>query len=362
MFIPSESCSHTSSLTSCCPVWHRRMTRTRAKLKSTGWSTLARTTWLNRLITSSSPATLPGSTTTGKSWGLGLDVGTLMVTYIIPTWFPLVNCFIFCPFFSASMRLREEPSPSSSTERTSPKLQRCKFIHMYTITRHDFSKWYLSCCADLFVVLLDPLTDTWPIVTSWSTRTGWTLRSISPPPPAAGTWPEMCAPSWGELSPVSVCSPQNEMCHQYRRFLKRRNWNQPLLFVSRVHAFLEQWGLVNYQVDSDSRPLPMGPPPTPHFTVLADTPSGLIPLNHRPPPIPPQQPMPNFIDKGKEKSIDLQNFGLRTDLYKKSAKVSTRLLVHPEYVFIEELQTLSFHLYGRQTFCWNIFLIPLITL
>lgn len=59
----------------------------------------------------------------------------------------------------------------------------------------------------------------------------------------------------------------------------------------RVHAFLEQWGLVNYQVDADSRPLPMGPPPTPHFTVLADTPSGLIPLNHRPPPV---RPMVRF--------------------------------------------------------------------
>ncbi|TNN56661.1 SWI/SNF complex subunit SMARCC1 [Liparis tanakae] len=33
--------------------------------------------------------------------------------------------------------------------------------------------------------------------------------------------------------------------------------------------------------------------------------------------IPPQQPMPNFADKGKDKSIDLQNFGLRTDLYNK---------------------------------------------
>lgn len=60
-----------------------------------------------------------------------------------------------------------------------------------------------------------------------------------------------------------------------------------MICVSRVHAFLEQWGLVNYQVDADSRPLPMGPPPTPHFTVLADTPSGLMPLNHRPPPVRP---------------------------------------------------------------------------
>lgn len=54
---------------------------------------------------------------------------------------------------------------------------------------------------------------------------------------------------------------------------------------TRVHAFLEQWGLVNYQVDAESRPLPMGPPPTPHFNVLADTPSGLTPMHHRPPQV-----------------------------------------------------------------------------
>uniref|UniRef100_A0A3Q3GTD7 SWI/SNF related BAF chromatin remodeling complex subunit C2 n=1 Tax=Labrus bergylta TaxID=56723 RepID=A0A3Q3GTD7_9LABR len=97
----------------------------------------------------------------------------------------------------------------------------------------------------------------------------------------------------------------------------RRNLTGDVCAIMRVHAFLEQWGLVNYQVDHESRPLPMGPPPTPHFTVLADTPSGLMPLNHRPPPIPPQQQMANFIDKGKDKSIDLQNFGLRADLYSK---------------------------------------------
>lgn len=39
--------------------------------------------------------------------------------------------------------------------------------------------------------------------------------------------------------------------------------------------------------------------------------------------IPPPQPMPNFADKSKEKSIDLQNFSLRTDLYKKIPKVFT---------------------------------------
>ncbi|XP_061737735.1 SWI/SNF complex subunit SMARCC1 isoform X3 [Nerophis ophidion] len=99
----------------------------------------------------------------------------------------------------------------------------------------------------------------------------------------------------------------------------RRNLTGDVCAIMRVHAFLEQWGLVNYQVDADSRPLPMGPPPTPHFTVLADTPSGLMPLNHRTAPIPPPQQMANFLDKSKDK-IDLQNFGLRTDQYKKSSK------------------------------------------
>lgn len=58
-----------------------------------------------------------------------------------------------------------------------------------------------------------------------------------------------------------------------------------LIFSHRVHAFLEQWGLINYQVDAESRPTPMGPPPTSHFHVLADTPSGLVPLQPKPPQV-----------------------------------------------------------------------------
>uniref|UniRef100_A0A8C2ARZ4 SWI/SNF related, matrix associated, actin dependent regulator of chromatin, subfamily c, member 1a n=1 Tax=Cyprinus carpio TaxID=7962 RepID=A0A8C2ARZ4_CYPCA len=97
----------------------------------------------------------------------------------------------------------------------------------------------------------------------------------------------------------------------------RRNLTGDVCAVMRAHAFLEQWGLVNYQVDSETRPLPMGPPPTPHFNVLADTPSGLVPLHHRPPQVPPAQQMLNFPEKGKDKPTDLQNFGLRTDIYSK---------------------------------------------
>lgn len=45
-----------------------------------------------------------------------------------------------------------------------------------------------------------------------------------------------------------------------------------------MHAFLEQWGLINYQVDAENRPTAIGPPSTSHFMVLADTPSGLQPM------------------------------------------------------------------------------------
>ncbi|XP_038144566.1 SWI/SNF complex subunit SMARCC1b [Cyprinodon tularosa] len=95
----------------------------------------------------------------------------------------------------------------------------------------------------------------------------------------------------------------------------RRNLTGDVCALIRVHAFLEQWGLINYQVDAESRPLPMGPPPTPHFNVLADTPSGLAPLQHKPLQVSASQHMLNFPEKNREKPSDCQNFGLRTDIY-----------------------------------------------
>lgn len=58
----------------------------------------------------------------------------------------------------------------------------------------------------------------------------------------------------------------------------RRNLAGDVCTIMRVHAFLEQWGLINYQVDADSRPAPMGPPSTSHFHVLVDSPAGVQPL------------------------------------------------------------------------------------
>ncbi|KAI4827448.1 hypothetical protein KUCAC02_030840 [Chaenocephalus aceratus] len=97
----------------------------------------------------------------------------------------------------------------------------------------------------------------------------------------------------------------------------RRNLAGDVCAIMRVHAFLEQWGLINYQVDSESRPTPMGPPPTSHFHVLADTPSSLVPLQPKTSQTPATQQIISFPDKVKEKPADLQNFGLRTDMYSK---------------------------------------------
>ncbi|XP_061885440.1 SWI/SNF complex subunit SMARCC1-like isoform X2 [Entelurus aequoreus] len=95
----------------------------------------------------------------------------------------------------------------------------------------------------------------------------------------------------------------------------RRSLTGDVCSMTRVHSFLEQWGLINYQVDAESRPLPMGPPPTPHFNVLADTPTGLAPLQHRPLQVSASQHMLSFPEKSREKPSDCQNFGLRMDVY-----------------------------------------------
>ena len=59
----------------------------------------------------------------------------------------------------------------------------------------------------------------------------------------------------------------------------RRNLAGDVCSIMRVHAFLEQWGLINYQVLADIKPHPLGPPATAHFHILADTPAGLQPVN-----------------------------------------------------------------------------------
>ncbi|KAH8915362.1 SWIRM-domain-containing protein [Atractiella rhizophila] len=57
----------------------------------------------------------------------------------------------------------------------------------------------------------------------------------------------------------------------------RRNLCGDVCAIMRVHAFLEQWGLINYQIDPSTRPSTLVPPFTGHFRVLIDTPRGLAP-------------------------------------------------------------------------------------
>lgn len=91
----------------------------------------------------------------------------------------------------------------------------------------------------------------------------------------------------------------------------RRNLAGDVCAIMRVHAFLEQWGLINYQIDADARPTPMGPPPTSHFHVLSDTPSGLQPINP-PKTIQPSAAKALFdMDKvKKEKEGEVANVGV----------------------------------------------------
>lgn len=101
----------------------------------------------------------------------------------------------------------------------------------------------------------------------------------------------------------------------------RRNLAGDVCAIMRVHAFLEQWGLINYQVDADCRPSPMGPPPTSHFHILSDTPSGLQAVN------PPKTSQPSAaktlldLDRGldvrREGYEQLSGFGLKLDQYVK---------------------------------------------
>ncbi|XP_019760528.1 SWI/SNF complex subunit SMARCC2 isoform X2 [Dendroctonus ponderosae] len=100
----------------------------------------------------------------------------------------------------------------------------------------------------------------------------------------------------------------------------RRNLAGDVCAIMRVHAFLEQWGLINYQVDSDSRPSAVGPPPTSHFHVLSDTPSGLQPGNATKTPQPSAAKTLLDLDKPQELKRDgepLASFGLKLDQYSK---------------------------------------------
>ncbi|OMJ26820.1 Chromatin structure-remodeling complex protein RSC8 [Smittium culicis] len=87
-------------------------------------------------------------------------------------------------------------------------------------------------------------------------------------------------------TPVVYTEYRNFMINAYRlcphEYLTvtacRRNLAGDVCSIMRVHAFLEQWGLINYQVDPETKPSLIAPPFTGHFKVTADTPRGLAPF------------------------------------------------------------------------------------
>ncbi|GMG21661.1 unnamed protein product [Ambrosiozyma monospora] len=90
------------------------------------------------------------------------------------------------------------------------------------------------------------------------------------------------------------------MYTKYRNFMinsYRLNPNEYLSFTAvrrnlvgdagallRVHKFLDKWGLINYQVNPETRPTPIEPPFTGEFAVDLDTPRGMFPFETYKPP------------------------------------------------------------------------------
>ncbi|GME80201.1 unnamed protein product [Ambrosiozyma monospora] len=90
------------------------------------------------------------------------------------------------------------------------------------------------------------------------------------------------------------------MYTKYRNFMinsYRLNPNEYLSFTAvrrnlvgdagallRVHKFLDKWGLINYQVNPETRPTPIEPPFTGDFAVDLDTPRGMFPFETYKPP------------------------------------------------------------------------------
>ncbi|CCH60966.1 hypothetical protein TBLA_0D04700 [Henningerozyma blattae CBS 6284] len=58
----------------------------------------------------------------------------------------------------------------------------------------------------------------------------------------------------------------------------RRNVAMDVASIVKIHAFLEKWGLINYQIDPRSKPSLIGPSFTGHFQLTLDTPQGLKPF------------------------------------------------------------------------------------
>ncbi|KDR79983.1 hypothetical protein GALMADRAFT_222909 [Galerina marginata CBS 339.88] len=103
----------------------------------------------------------------------------------------------------------------------------------------------------------------------------------------------------------------------------RRNLAGDVCAIMRVHAFLEQWGLINYQIDPEQRPAALAPPFTGHFRVVLDTPRGLQSMHPGRRPNPATGAVPGMNgSKIPTASATPASLELRNSIYQTSAKSS----------------------------------------
>ncbi|WWC63236.1 uncharacterized protein I303_105836 [Kwoniella dejecticola CBS 10117] len=155
---------------------------------------------------------------------------------------------------------REAPTPAPEVERPTPQ------------QLHDLATTYLAAQTHPLVI---------PSYSSW-----FSLSTIHPI--ERRSLPEFFSSRNRSKTPAIYKDYRDFMINTYRlnpgEYLTvtacRRNLAGDVGAIMRVHAFLEQWGLINYQVDPETRPAALGPPFTGHFRVTLDTPKGLSNLVH----------------------------------------------------------------------------------
>ncbi|KAI3640287.1 hypothetical protein MIR68_001165 [Amoeboaphelidium protococcarum] len=99
----------------------------------------------------------------------------------------------------------------------------------------------------------------------------------------------------------------------------RRNLAGDVCAIIRVHAFLEQWGLINYQVNPASRPSMVAPPYTGHFRVTVDAPKGLVAAQPGDDSVTSHSIQAADVSTN-QKAIALPSLALRKDLIKQELK------------------------------------------
>ena len=86
----------------------------------------------------------------------------------------------------------------------------------------------------------------------------------------------------------------------------RRNLSGDVTNIIRIHQFLEQWGLINYQIDPKTKSSVLGPQYTGHFQITLDAPQGLVPF------VPENAELTKAIPSNVTKTDDLNNENIPT--------------------------------------------------